>query len=109
MLPPPPPRPNASKKEKDAAVKAYKAWKERVGFNPKNKIPPPPQKKETIKVIIKKKGGLLVNEKPTRINNLKNILDNIEIDKEEVVVIIETDRGSKYSDVYKSKRNSKRK
>ena len=45
LLPPPPPIPNASKKEKDVALKAYKEWRERVGFNPKNKIPPPPKNK----------------------------------------------------------------
>ena len=99
LIPPPPPVPNATKEEILKAKEAYEAWKKRTG----NDGAPPPPKNETIKVLINKNGGLLVDEKPTKITNLKNILDNIEIDKEEVVVIIETDRGSKYSDFIKVK------
>lgn len=98
LLPPPPPRPNATKEEIKRAKKAYHDWKKRVGIE----LSPPP-KKETIKVLIDKKGSLVVDKKPTTINNLKNILDNIKIDKEEIVVIIKTDKGSKYSDFIKVK------
>lgn len=92
-------KPNATKEEVLKSKKAYKDWKKRTG----NDGAPPRPKNETIKVLINKNGGLLVDEKPTKITNLKKILDNIEIDKEEVVVIIETDRGSKYSDFIKVK------
>jgi len=53
------------------------------------------EKKNTITIFINKKGGLLVNGKVTTIQKLKDVLSNIDIDKNNAFVSINADMNTK--------------
>ena len=57
------------------------------------------EKKNNINILINKKGGLLVNGKATSIKKLKEVLDNIKLDKDKAHVLINGDKKTKTGDI----------
>ena len=57
------------------------------------------EKKNNINILINKKGGLLVNGKATSIKKLKEVLDNIKLDKDKAHVLINGDKKTKTGNI----------
>lgn len=62
------------------------------------------ENKNVIRIFINKRNNLLVNNKATTIQNLKNVLNNVKVDKNKAHVLISLDKESKEETLLKVKK-----